>query len=97
MSAETGVGPSMASGSQTCSGNCADLPAAPAKMQIAAPVSHVWLISPFSAYSRIWWMLNVCSGDCQNRIMMPMSRPTSPTRVVMKAFFDASAADCLSL
>src|SRR5256885_3902860 len=25
-SAETGVGPSIASGSQTCSGNCADLP-----------------------------------------------------------------------
>ena len=29
MSAETGVGPSIASGSQTCKGNCADLPTAP--------------------------------------------------------------------
>ena len=29
MRAETGVGPSMASGSHTCSGNCADLPTAP--------------------------------------------------------------------
>ena len=29
ISAETGVGPSIASGSQTCSGNCADLPTAP--------------------------------------------------------------------
>ncbi len=29
MSAETGVGPSMASGSQTNSGSCADLPIAP--------------------------------------------------------------------
>ena len=29
MSADTGVGPSIASGSQTCSGNCADLPTAP--------------------------------------------------------------------
>ena len=27
--AETGVGPSMASGSQVCSKNCADLPMAP--------------------------------------------------------------------
>ena len=27
----TGVGPSMASGSQTCSGNCADLPMVPMK------------------------------------------------------------------
>ena len=26
---------------------------------------------------------------------MPMSSPTSPTRVVMNAFFAASAADCL--
>src|SRR6476646_8289263 len=31
ISAETGVGPSMASGSQTYSGNCADLPHAPTK------------------------------------------------------------------
>src|SRR3989338_3075627 len=31
MRAETGVGPSMASGSQTCSGNMADFPQAPAK------------------------------------------------------------------
>ena len=31
MSALTGVGPSIASGSQTWNGNCADLPAAPAK------------------------------------------------------------------
>ena len=29
ISAETGVGPSMASGSQVCSRNCADLPIAP--------------------------------------------------------------------
>jgi hypothetical protein len=29
ISAETGVGPSMASGSQVCSRNCADLPMAP--------------------------------------------------------------------
>ena len=29
MSAETGVGPSIASGSHTCSGNWADLPTAP--------------------------------------------------------------------
>ena len=29
ISADTGVGPSMASGSQVCSKNCADLPIAP--------------------------------------------------------------------
>jgi hypothetical protein len=37
ISAEIGVGPSIESGSQTCSGNCADLPMAPMnrQMQIA--------------------------------------------------------------
>ena len=32
--AETGVGPSMASGSQTCSGHCADLPMVPMKSRM---------------------------------------------------------------
>ena len=36
--AETGVGPSMASGSQTCNGTCADLPIGPQKMQTMATV-----------------------------------------------------------
>ncbi len=42
----TGVGPSMASGSQTCSGNWADLPAAPAKMPMAAQVKTAPAKSP---------------------------------------------------
>src|SRR5690606_15003735 len=33
ISAEIGVGPSIESGSQTCSGTCADLPIAPMKRQ----------------------------------------------------------------
>ena len=37
--AETGVGPSMASGSHTCSGNCADLPTAPASNSSAIAVA----------------------------------------------------------
>ncbi len=95
MSAETGVGPSIASGSQTWSGNCADLPQAPAKTHTAAAVSHSRLMSPARAISRISWMLKVCV--CVNRIMMPISSPTSPMRVVMNAFFAASAADGRSL
>ena len=39
ISAETGVGPSIASGSQTWSGNCALLPAAPPKRSRAMPVT----------------------------------------------------------
>ena len=34
ISAEIGVGPSMESGNQTCSGTCADLPIAPIKRQM---------------------------------------------------------------
>ena len=37
--ADTGVGPAMASGSQTCSGNCADFPIAPPNSRSADTVS----------------------------------------------------------
>ena len=38
ISAEMGVGPSIESGSQTCSGNCADLPIAPMNRQMQITV-----------------------------------------------------------
>src|SRR3981081_3599599 len=40
INAETGVGPSMASGSQVCSRNCADLPIAPMNSNRQASVSE---------------------------------------------------------
>src|SRR5438876_12020877 len=44
ISAEIGVGPSIESGSQTCSGNCALLPIAPMnrQMQITVIRAHEW-------------------------------------------------------
>src|SRR6187401_3545908 len=39
INAEIGVGPSMESGSHTCSGTCADLPIAPTKRQMQENVS----------------------------------------------------------
>src|SRR5437667_709263 len=39
MSADTGVGPAMASGSHTYSGSCADLPIAPKNNSAAMPVA----------------------------------------------------------
>src|ERR1700692_3178343 len=39
ISAEIGVGPSIESGSQTCSGTCADLPIAPTNRQMHTTVS----------------------------------------------------------
>ncbi len=41
ISAEIGVGPSIESGSHTCSGNCADLPIAPMNRQMQATVSII--------------------------------------------------------
>ena len=46
ISADTGVGPSIASGSQTCSGICALFPTAPRKRRsaiaVAVPAASVW-------------------------------------------------------
>src|SRR6476469_2317733 len=44
INAEIGVGPSIESGSQTCSGNCADLPIAPMNRQMQAAVSSGQLV-----------------------------------------------------
>ena len=41
ISAEIGVGPSIESGNQTCSGNCADLPIAPMNKQMQATVTNI--------------------------------------------------------
>jgi len=41
ISAEIGVGPSIESGSQTCSGNCALLPIAPMNRQMQATVKSI--------------------------------------------------------
>ena len=42
INAEIGVGPSIESGSQTCNGNCADLPIAPinSRMQVTVISDH---------------------------------------------------------
>ncbi len=56
--AETGVGPAIASGSQTCSGTCADLPIAPmnsstqitviAFQGVPAKISMLWAATSFA-------------------------------------------------
>ncbi len=48
MSADTGVGPAMASGSHTDSGSWADLPMAPMKSMTAMKVAVVWASPPAS-------------------------------------------------
>ncbi len=90
ISADTGVGPSMASGSQVCSGSCADLPAAPARnssaMTVALPVAKA--AEPAAANTTLksseWKWLHSST--------IPTRKAASPTRVTMNAFFAAAAA-----
>ena len=49
ISAETGVGPSIASGSQKYSGSCADLPTAPRNSRAAIAVAVVCVSAPLDA------------------------------------------------
>jgi hypothetical protein len=51
ISAETGVGPAMASGSQMYSGSCADLPQAPTNSSRPMPVAVTAARVPVSAAS----------------------------------------------
>ena len=95
MSAETGVGPSIASGNQTCRGNCADLPTAPMNIiPRASCKSPEFTFAMFSgsktyAYSKL-------PSNKFHSITSPITRNTSPTRVVRNAFFAAYAALGLS-
>ncbi len=92
--AETGVGPSMASGSQTWRGICALLPQAPMKRAMAmrvtgpnTPNSSWW---KFAALTEMSIRLSV--PRCAAARAMPMMRPVSPTRFTMNAFLPASEA-----
>ncbi len=93
ISAETGVGPAMASGSQVCSGNWADLPMAPMNREISAKVSRPEskaappACSPWVAMSMIAPMLKV--PNCAHRATTPTISPTSPNLVVRNAFWAA--------
>ena len=90
MSAETGVGPSIASGSQMWSGNCADLPTAPEKRPSVKPVSTALPIAPAAASSLIAAM---SSAPVFDQMSTTASRNAkSPKRVTMNAFFAAAAA-----
>ncbi len=87
--ADTGVGPAMASGSQVWRMNWPDLDMTAAIRQIDATRSAVWLIVPSRAPALMRRMSNVPPA-VQYRMITPTIRPTSPTRLVMKALSAAS-------
>src|SRR5689334_17995374 len=90
MSAETGVGPAIASGSQTYNGICADLPATPINMNkvIAVMIAGDAVFAASNTASN--W--NECLSPFpryQNIKKPAIRKPKSPTRLATKAFFAA--------
>src|SRR4029453_11563320 len=88
MSADTGVGPSMASGNHACSGNWPDLPQAPSNsrrpmMRIVVELSA---LRPLNT-SSYWTVPSV--ANIRN-IAVP--RPGPPARFIRNAFLPAVAA-----
>ena len=92
--AETGVGPSMASGSQIWSGNCADFPMAPINRPTPARVRVVPVSIPLATPSNMWLKVKEPIPVYIN--IIPIKNPISPTRLVRNAFLAASAAESFS-
>src|SRR5438046_9008714 len=88
MRADTGVGPAIASGSHTCSGNWADFPMAPPNSNNAATVNVPAAIWWWPTAAVIWGMFAVPAATVSTK--MPNMNGTSPMRVVMNALMEAS-------
>src|SRR5215469_16475471 len=95
ISAETGVGPSIASGSQVCRKNCADLPIAPTKSSAQARSTALKVQLP---NCQDWWAwaatcgkmsANLIEPNTQNVVMMPSAKPKSQTRLTTNALIAA--------
>ncbi len=101
ISAETGVGPSIASGSQVCSRNCADLPIAPMNR------SRQMRVSASACQPKKLMVLPVSDGACakmvsrsiapviMNTAKIPSAKPKSPTRLTTNALIAAAFASGL--
>ena len=98
ISAETGVGPSIASGSQVCRPSCADLPIAPmnSRMHSTVAVSNRWPRNPMVDPARPGASCRICGietvPNTRNVAKMPSIKPRSPTRLTTKAFIAAALA-----
>ncbi len=88
MSADTGVGPSIASSSQDCSGSWADFPHAPSRSSSPMAVSTPGLAAPGWPNTPV----NDTVPNVVNISMMARDSPASPTRLAMNAFLAATAA-----
>ena len=93
ISAETGVGPSIASGSQTYRGICADLPVAPTSISRPIAVSNPADASTGYAETALNTVSYCRLPKCLMSRKSAIRKPKSPTRFVMKAFLPAFAAE----
>ncbi len=92
MSADTGVGPSIASSSQDCSGTCADFPHAPSSSR--SPSAVATPLPPERTEPNT--PVNDTVPNSANIRKMARVSPASPTRLTMNAFFAATAAEFLN-
>ena len=99
ISAETGVGPSIASGNQVCSRNCADLPIAPmnSRRQVSVSASACQpkksMVLPVSAGAPAKIVSKSVEPISMKIAKMPSANPKSPTRLTTKALIAAAFAD----
>src|SRR6476661_9426830 len=91
ISADTGVGPSIASPSHDCSGTWADLPHA-ASSSISPIAVSVPSVSCGAAPNTV---ANDTDPTALNITISAIAKPMSPTRLTTNAFFAAVAADGL--
>ncbi len=99
MRAETGVGPSIASGSQVWSRNCADLPIAPmnrsrqASVQASQSKPMKWKVLPTTPGAAANTWSSVTEPVSTKVRKMPSAKPKSPMRLTTKALIAAALAD----
>ena len=99
ISAETGVGPSIASGSQVCRNSCADLPIAPMNSSTASRLAAFqsvqrkcsWVSASAGAAAKT--SSNLIESVRKNSPAMPRAKPKSPTRLTTKALIAAALAE----
>src|SRR3954470_21475008 len=91
ISAETGVGPSIASGSQVCSGTCADLANAPISSSTQPATSEPSLYEKTASTASN--VLRKSSEPVPRKMKnVPSTSPTSPTTLMTNALMPACVA-----
>jgi hypothetical protein len=97
--AETGVGPSIASGNQVCSRNWADLPIAPMnssrQTSVSASACHPKksIVLPVKPGAPAKMVSKSVEPISMKIAKIPSAKPKSPTRLTTKALIAAALAD----